>query len=109
KTDNFSALYKELSDLILPISAMDIRKVQSIVQDIYTGNAGIQVTITDDIDNLRNDEKVLAIGSEKTIKYDYHTIPEIMEKYFEIIDESNYQMYRLLYKQIVQSIHYIDI
>lgn len=109
KTDNFSALYKELSNLILPISAMDIRKVQSIVQDIYTGNAGIQVTITDDIDNLRNDEKVLAIGSEKTIKYDYHTIPEIMEKYFEIIDESNYQLLTLIDKQTVQSNQYFPI
>src|SRR5690625_1271998 len=56
KTDNFLALYQELSDLILPISAMDIRKVQSIVQDIYKGNAGIQVSITENIENLKNDE-----------------------------------------------------
>lgn len=77
KTDNFLALYQELSDLILPISAMDIRKVQSIVGDIYKGNTGIQVNITENIDDLSNDEKVLVVGSDKTVNYIFHTTSEI--------------------------------
>lgn len=109
KTDNFLALYQELSDLILPISAMDIRKVQSIVQDIYKGNTGIQVSITENIDNLRNDEKVLAIGSVNTIKYEYHSNSEIIEKYFKILDESNYQLLTLIDKNKIQKTQFFPI
>lgn len=31
----------------------------------------IQVKITEDIDSLANDDKVVAIGTQKTIKYEY--------------------------------------
>ena len=31
KTDDFKSIYESLSDLQLPISAMDVRKVQNIV------------------------------------------------------------------------------
>jgi len=109
KTDNFLALYQELSDLILPISAMDIRKVQSIVGDIYKGNTGIQVNITENIDDLSNDEKVLVIGSDKTVNYIFHTTSEIMEKYFKIIDEANYQLLRLIDKHKISSTQYFTI
>ncbi|MCK1975698.1 SIR2 family protein [Jeotgalicoccus huakuii] len=109
KTDNFLALYQELSDLILPISAMDIRKVQSIVQDIYKGNTGIQVSITENIENLKNNEKVLAIGSVNTIKYEYHSTSEIMEKYFKILDESNYQLLELIDKIKIQKSQFFPI
>lgn len=109
KTDNFLVLYQELSDLILPISAMDIRKVQSIVGDIYKGNTGIQVNITENIDDLSNDEKVLVIGSDKTVNYIFHTTSEIMEKYFKIIDEANYQLLRLIDKHKISSTQYFTI
>lgn len=109
KTDNFLALYQELSDLILPISAMDIRKVQSIVGDIYKGNTGIQVNITENIDDLSNDEKVLVVGSDKTVNYIFHTTSEIMEKYFKIIDEANYQLLRLIDKHKISSTQYFTI
>ncbi|TON79288.1 SIR2 family protein, partial [Vibrio parahaemolyticus] len=33
KTDDFGEIYRSLSDLNLPVSAMDIRKVQSVVKD----------------------------------------------------------------------------
>lgn len=48
KTDAFATIYKALANLILPISAMDIRKVQNIVREIYAGGE-IQVTITEDL------------------------------------------------------------
>ena len=37
QTNNFIEIYKALGSIRLPISAMDIRKVQNIVADIYKG------------------------------------------------------------------------
>lgn len=108
KTDNFIDIYKGLSDLILPVSAMDIRKVQSIVKEIYTGG-NIKVSITEDIDSLQNGEKVLAIGSLKTIKYEFQTSSEMMENYFKIIDESNHQLLELINKLSIQTSQYFPI
>jgi len=48
KTDDFVEIYKALSGLELPISAMDVRKVQSIVKEIYSGGK-IKVNITEDL------------------------------------------------------------
>ncbi|MEG2487159.1 MAG: SIR2 family protein [Cetobacterium sp.] len=71
KTDNFSEIYKEISNLILHVSAMEIRKVQSIYHEILKGEKGISVTITEDIDNLDNNEMVLAIGAKDNIRYEF--------------------------------------
>ncbi|WP_039042967.1 SIR2 family protein [Sporosarcina sp. ZBG7A] len=108
KTDNFIEIYKSLSDLVLPVSAMDIRKVQSIVKEIYAGG-DIKVSITEDIDSLSNGQKVLAIGSLKTIKYEFHTISEMMENYFDIIEEANHQLLKLIDKLTVQNSQYFPI
>lgn len=108
KTDNFIEIYRNLSNLMLPVSAMDIRKVQSIVKEIYTGG-NIKVSITEDIDSLQNDEKVLAIGSLKTIKYEFQTSSEMMENYFKILDESNHQLLKLIDKLKIQSTQYFPI
>ncbi|MCP2035479.1 hypothetical protein L1279_002490 [Planomicrobium sp. HSC-17F08] len=108
KTDNFMEIYKNLASLSLPISAMDVRKVQSIVKEIYAGG-NIEVNITEDIDALRNGEKVLAIGSLKTIKYEFQTISEIIENYFKIIDESNHQLLRIIDKHKIQKNQYFPI
>ncbi|MBU7316075.1 SIR2 family protein [Paenibacillus oleatilyticus] len=108
KTDNFLEIYKHLANLSLPVSAMDIRKVQSIVKELYTGG-NIEVKITEDIDALKNGEKVLAIGSLKTIKYEFQTTSEIMENYFKIIDESNHQLLKIIDKHRIQSSQYFPI
>lgn len=108
KTDNFLELYKHLANLSLPISAMDIRKVQAIVKEIYAGG-NIEVNITEDIDALKNGEKVLIIGSLKTIKYEFQTTSEIMESYFKIIDESNHQLLKLIDKYKIQKNQYFPI
>lgn len=108
KTDNFSAIYEELSTLNLPITAMDIRKVQNIVKDIYSGG-DIKVTITEDLDSLKNSEKILAIGSSKTIHYQYITTSEMITKYFRIIEESNDQVIELIDKQKIPSSQYFPI
>ncbi|PGS53860.1 SIR2 family protein [Bacillus sp. AFS041924] len=101
KTDNFIEIYKHLGELSLPVSAMDIRKVQNVVKEIYAGG-NIKVSITEDIDSLKNGEKVLAIGSLKTIKYEYHTAEEMMNNYFRIIAESNHQLLKLVEKHRIQ-------
>ncbi|MBU5317651.1 SIR2 family protein [Clostridium bornimense] len=97
KTDNYISIYRALADLHLPISAMDIRKVQTVVNEIYSGGK-IKVTITEDINSLKNGDKILAIGSSKTITYQYQTASEIMVNYFKIIDESNFQILTLVDK-----------
>jgi hypothetical protein len=89
KTDDFISIYNALSDLNLPISAMDIRKVQNIIGEITAGENGIKVEITEDIDNLENNDKVLVIGSQKTIKYEFSTSNELIRDYFDVMDERN--------------------
>src|SRR5690606_8218094 len=101
KTDNFKEIYGHLGNLSLPVSAMDIRKVQNVVKEIYAGG-DIKVSITEDIETLKNGEKILAIGSLKTIKYEYHTAEEMMINYFKLIEESNHQLLKLVEKHKIQ-------
>lgn len=100
KTDDFSEIYRSLSDLNLPVTAMDIRKVQSVVKDIYSGanndGSSIKVNITEDIDSLENNDKILVIGSSNSIKYEHKNASSFMSDYFEIIEESNHPLVRLI-------------
>jgi len=108
KTDDFIGLYKPLSNLNLPVSAMDIRKVQNIVKDIYSGG-NIEVRFTENVDSLNNDEKVLVIGSQNSVRYDYKNIAEIISNYFEYIEEENHQVLSLIDKQHVQQSQFFPI
>ena len=87
---------------------MDIRKVQNVVKEIYEGGS-IKVRITNDLEELDNSDKVLAIGSKKTITYSYQTAPEMMKNYFEIIEEENNQVLELIDKIMIQSTQYFPI
>lgn len=95
KTDNFSALYRALACLKLPVSAMDIRKVQGVVQRIREGGS-IKVSIIEDLDKLENSDMVLAIGSVDTIKYVFSTSTDMIKNYFRIIEDHNLQILRLI-------------
>lgn len=108
KTDDFKEVYSAISDLELPISAMDIRKVQNIVKEIYAGGS-IKVNITEDLDTLNNSDKIIAIGSSKTIQYQYQTSAEMMTNYFKIIDESNSQILTLINKYTIQKSQYFPV
>lgn len=108
KTDNYIAIYEALSNLTLAISAMDIRKVQSIVKEIYTGG-DIKVKITEDLDSLKNDEKILAIGSKKSISYLHMTASETCKNYFKILEEANSQLLKLVDKYKISSNQYFPI
>ncbi len=108
KTDDFKEVYSAISDLELPISAMDIRKVQNVVKEIYAGGS-IKVNVTEDLDSLNNSDMIIAIGSSKTIQYHYQTSAEIMGNYFKIIDESNSQILTLINKYTIQSSQYFPV
>lgn len=108
KTDDFQSIYEAISDLQLPISAMDVRKVQNIVKDIYSGG-NIKVSITEDLDSLKNEDRILAIGSSKTIKYEFQTAKEMISNYFKIIEEANVQLLSLIDKLSINSSQYFPI
>jgi len=108
KTDDFQSIYESISDLQLPISAMDVRKVQNIVKDIYSGG-DIKVSITEDLDSLKNEDRILAIGSHKTIKYEFQTAKEMISNYFKIIEEANVQLLSLIDKLSIYSAQYFPI
>ncbi|MHA7585164.1 SIR2 family protein [Vibrio harveyi] len=105
KTNNFTAIYEALADLSLPVSAMDVRKVQNIVKEIYAGGS-IKVNITEDLDSINNSDKIIAIGSVKTITYSFQTTSEMMSNYFDIIEESNSQLLELIDKHRIQTTQY---
>jgi hypothetical protein len=108
KTDNYKAVYDAISNLVLPVSAMDIRKVQKVWSTIKSGGE-IKVKITENLDELRNDEMVIAIGSERTVQYEYQTKSEMMQNYFKIIEEANTQLIALLNKQTIGNREYFPI
>lgn len=108
KTDNYKALYSSLSDLHLPVSAMDVRKVQDVFKEISSGGS-IKVTITEDLESLKNGDKILVIGSLKTIQYQYHNSSEMVSNYFKIIDEENKQILMLINKYSISSNQYFPI
>lgn len=111
-TDDYIKLYDSLADLRLPISAMEIRKVRNIVGDIYKGGSSKDipaVRITEDIEELENSDKVLAIGTEKTINYEFRTIPEMILEYFQIIEENNFQILDTIDKQTISKNQYFPV
>ena len=106
KTDDYSALYQALANISLPVSAMDIRKVQSVVKDIYYGNTeggGIKVMITENFDEMKNSDKILAIGTSKTIQYQFFTANEMIQSYFNIIEEANEALISQINKQKIST------
>lgn len=105
KTDNYTAIYRSISNLQLPVTALDVRKVQNIVKEIYAGGE-IKVSITEDLETLKNGDKILAIGSSKTIQYQYQTAPELLANYFNVLDESNKQILSLIDKYKIQPAQY---
>lgn len=61
------------------------------------------------MDELENGDKVLAIGSHKSITYSYQTAPEMMKNYFAIIEEENNQVLELVDKVMIQSQQFFPI
>lgn len=95
KTDDFSTIYKSLAELSLPVSAMDVRKVQNIVKTIAEGGT-IKVQIADDVDDLNNEDMVLAISSTNAIKYEHKSPSDFCTDYFKIIDNNNAEILKII-------------
>ena len=69
----------------------------------------IQVNITEDIDQLKNSDKVLAIGTLKTINIVFQNSSEMMSNYFNIIEEENKQLLAIIDKLRIQRNQYFPI
>ncbi|MGP0887315.1 SIR2 family protein, partial [Serratia sp. CY74308] len=77
--------------------------------EFLCGGGEIKVNITENLDELKNEDMVIAVGSEKTVKYEYQTKNEMIQNYFKIVDEANIQLISLLNKQKVTSSEYFPI
>lgn len=89
-TDNFRQVYDGLNQLSLPISVMDIRKVQGIIKDIEIDmESAIKVSIDTDVDNYKNSDKILYIGESKVLEYKHVKVIDYFKNYFSIIDENS--------------------
>lgn len=108
KTDNFKSIYTALANIHLPVSAMDVRKVQNIVKEINAGGS-IKVHITENIEDMRNGDRILAIGSTKSITYQYMSLSDMIQGYFKIIEESNSSLLSLIDKHNVYDSQYFPI
>ncbi|WP_373470613.1 hypothetical protein [Carnobacterium alterfunditum] len=86
---------------------MDIRKVQNVVKEIYEVGS-VAVNTADDVNDLKNNEKVLAIGNVNRISYDYQTIGEVIANYFKI-EEDNFQILKVIDKQNVNKDQFFPI
>jgi len=111
RTDDFIGIFKAIASIKLPISVMDVRKVESVVRKICISDTSdsIQVRITNDVDSLENKDTILAIGSEKTIKYEYLSTAEMVKLYFDIIDKKRVGILSLIEKQNIQASQYFPI
>lgn len=107
KTDKFSSIYEALAALNLPISVMDIRKVQTVVKDIYAGGE-IKVSIADNLDDLANSEKILAIGGKDKV-YIYKNINDMIAEYFAIIENKDINVLELINKQRIATSQFFPI
>lgn len=102
RTDNFSELYKNISGLKLPASVLDIRRVQSVFMDIASGGE-TRVRIIENIDDLENSEKILLIGSEKSINYSHYNVKNILSNYFDIMQTGNFEFLELIDKLTISN------
>ncbi len=89
KTDDYRSLYQSISKLELPVSVMDIRKVENVIRGIKTCNEGIKVSISENVDELENNQKILAIGPKEIIKYHYKRPKDLMSNYFKVLNEKD--------------------
>lgn len=99
-TDNYTEIYKCLASLDLPVSAMDIKKVQGVFKEIRSGG-NIKVKITEDLESIKNSERIIAIGSDKSIRYEYRNKKDIILMYFDIIDKEMRDVVKIIDKYTI--------
>lgn len=82
KTNRFKDIYDAISNLQLPISAMDVKKVKNVLYNLETGGT-MKVHIEDNIEELDPKDKIIAIGSANSIQYSYKPINDIIKNYLK--------------------------
>lgn len=97
-TNNYSEIYNSVEKLELPVSAMDVKKVGNILREIQQdgSNSAIKVHIVADIDELKNSDKILVIGSEKTLNIEIKDKKDLLRLYFNIIDDKSYLLVKCI-------------
>lgn len=105
KTDNYIEIYKALSMIHLPVSVMEVRKVQELVQKVYSGG-DIKVAITDSTSSLDNGTMVAVISYKNDIKGLRTTSSKIMEDYFKILEEEDIGSISLIDSLSINKNHY---
>lgn len=108
KTNDFLSVYKGISKLELPVSALDIRKVQSVFKEIIT-QGNIKVSISDDIDSISNNDKILVVGSINNVKYEFHNNVDLITNYFNIISNKKSEILPVIDKLSIHSNHWFPI
>jgi len=110
KTDNYIELYRALESLSLPVSTYEIRRVLDNVKDITSGGT-IKVSIAEDIDQLKNSERILAISpkSKSTIEYTYTDSSQLIIDYFDIIKNNSKNLIKLIDEFPIAKSHWFPI
>lgn len=110
KTDNYIDLYRALESLSLPVSTYEIRRVLDNVKDITSGGT-IKVSIADDIDKLKNSERILAISpkSKSSIEYAYTDSSQLIIDYFDIINNKSENLIKLIDEFPIAKSHWFPI
>ena len=110
KTDNYIELYRALESLSLPVSTYEIRRVLDNVKDITSGGT-IKVSITEDIDQLKNSERILAISpkSKSSIEYTYTDSSQLIIDYYDIIEARSESLIKLIDEFPIARTHWFPI
>lgn len=87
-TDKYGEIYDAISNLDLPVSAMDIRKVHDVIRDIHSGGK-IKVKIVDDMSDMHNGDRVIAIGTNNTVFVSTKKKKDLIREYFELIHQKS--------------------
>lgn len=97
KTDNYIDIYKAIEGLSLPVTAYQVKRVLDTVKEITSGGS-IKVSIAEDIDELNNSEKILAISpvSNTKIEYTYKEPSQLIEDYFDILYKKDESLIKLI-------------
>ncbi|ALU27452.1 SIR2 family NAD-dependent protein deacylase [Myroides odoratimimus] len=129
KTDNYSALYKELIEMEYPISAVDIRKVQNVMYETianakdHNDKAVKEVVVIDSKEEINTGDRVLVItyGDKNTVDSIKKTIfkdkviptqmktDDFIDNYFEIIADKNIDYIKVIDNITIPSNHYFPI
>lgn len=82
--------------------------MQSVFKEITT-QGKIKVSISDDIDNINNNEKILVVGSIHHVKYEFHNNTDLITNYFNIIKNKKSEILPVIDKLQINKNHWFPI